>query len=101
TKIYHKTICCIMIDSIDTKDKKEWKCNLTFKGLIIKPLILGMWGFVGFLIVLVLAKYLGYMVGTLTSFRIEGEDFLLCFLGFILSFLVKFLGNFQDSESKD
>ncbi len=90
-----------MSDSIDTTRKKERKSNLTFKGLIIIPSIFGIFGFVGFLIVLVLAKYLGYMVGTLTSFQIEVEDFLLCSLGFILSFLVKFLGNFQDNEAKD
>ncbi len=90
-----------MIDSIDTTGKEERKSNLTFKGLIIIPFISGIFGFVGFLIVLVLAKYLGYMVGTLTSFHIEGVDFLLYLLGFILSFLVKFLGHFQDNEAKD
>ena len=90
-----------MIDSNDTKGKKERKSSLTFKGLIIIPFVFGIWGFIGFLIVLVLAKYLGYTVGTLSSFQIEEVDFLLCLLGFILSFLVKFLGNFQDSEAKD
>ncbi|MHB8578563.1 MAG: hypothetical protein ACYDA4_01740 [Ignavibacteriaceae bacterium] len=88
------------MDSIDIKKRKEIKARLTFYGIIIKPLIFGTCGFACFFIVLALEKYFGYILGSLDSFRIDVEDLLLCLLGFILSYLIKFLENFQGIDSK-
>jgi|GEM_PF-2215845 len=79
-------------------DKPVKNTDKNFKNLIFRPLIYGMLGFVGFFIVLTGAKFLGYVLGSLNTFEIDLEDFYLCIVGFFLSFLIKFLENFQENK---
>ncbi len=66
---------------------------------IFYPIRSGILGFVSFFIVLAAAKYLGSLLRTSGSFKIDGVDFLLSLMGFILVFLIKFLENFKEESS--
>ncbi len=69
-----------------------------FLSYILFPVRSGILGFAAFFIVLTAAKYLGSLLRTSGSFKIDGEDFLLSLMGFILVFLIKFLENFSRSD---
>ena len=66
---------------------------------VLKPIGFGILGFIMFLGVLIITKFLGCCVGTIEKFVIEIDDLLLSVLGFVLVFLIKFLENFRDKES--
>ena len=66
---------------------------------VLKPIGFGILGFIMFLGVLIITKFLGCCVGTIEKFVIETDDLLLSVLGFVLVFLIKFLENFRDKES--
>lgn len=52
----------------------------------------GLFGFAIFFTVLLLSKYLSSAIGNLDSFTVDLSDVLLSFIGFILTFLISFLG---------
>lgn len=79
----------------ETKNK-IWSFILNF---IFKPALGGIWGFIFFLSVLVVTKFLGCCVGTIEKFNIELEDYYLALLGFVLVFLIKVLENFRGKEN--
>lgn len=79
-----------------TKKKQDTK-SIILK-YIIYPIRSGIGGFASFFVVLAAAKYLGSIIRTSESFIIDAEDFLLSLMGFILVFLIKFLGNFSQSD---
>ncbi len=64
----------------------------------IRPFRSGIFGFISFFIVLIIAKYLGYLIGSHKSFGIDLEDAILSMLGFVLVFLIKFLENFKEKS---
>ena len=67
------------------------------KNYFVLPFGSGIWGFLSFMAIICLSKFLGNLVGTLEAFEIEFEDITLSLLGFIMSYLIKFLKNFSDS----
>ncbi len=86
--------------SIDTSISETKKSRSSLPKIIVQSIIHGILGFTGFLAVLLVTKYIGYLIGTLSSFHIELEDLFLCSIGFIFSFLIKILSSFQDEEAR-
>ena len=86
--------------SIDTGISEVKKSRNSIPKIIAQSIIHGILGFMGFLAVLFVTKYIGYLIGSLNSFHIELEDLFLCSIGFIFSFLIKILSSFQDEEAR-
>lgn len=66
----------------------------TFTKFIFNPIKSGLIGFLIYFIVLVVIKSLGTLIGTVPAVTLEPEDVMLSAIGFIMFFLIKFLGNF-------
>ncbi|MCH7826455.1 MAG: hypothetical protein IIC75_00540 [Bacteroidetes bacterium] len=60
----------------------------------IAPVLSGLWGFAIFFSTLLVAKFLGVLVGSIQQFNIESADAELSILGFVLLFLIRFLKNY-------
>jgi hypothetical protein len=70
--------------------EKESRINFVFlqKYLFI-PVQKGLFGYVGFFVLLLISKYLGYLIGNRSSFQVDNTDFLLSLLGFAFIFVVE------------
>lgn len=87
------------INSEKLKENEKPKTQSTLLNYIFQPFRYGIFGFISFFMVLVAAKYMGYLIGTHNSFEIDFEDALLSMLGFVLVFLIKFLENLKEKSS--
>ncbi len=76
-----------------TVTEKPRRFDLT--NFLLRPFLAGMLGFVIFLVVLSLTKYLGSLLTTDLVFKIESNDFLLAAIGFVLLSLIEVLKNFR------
>ncbi|KUO62456.1 hypothetical protein APF79_08105 [bacterium BRH_c32] len=76
-----------------TVTEKPRRFDLT--NFLLRPILAGVLGFVIFLVVLSLTKYLGSLLTTDVVFKIEGNDFLLAAIGFVLLSLIEVLKNFR------
>ncbi len=79
------------------KDKKE-RGNM-LKCFMYQPVCSGILGFILFFSVIFIVKLLSYFIGSLSSFSFDIYDLILAGLGFILSFLIKFLNNYKQSSN--
>ena len=70
-----------------------------FCKFILNPLGKGVFGFIIFFIVLVITKSVARLVGTLPAVTIDEQDAIICSIGFIMFFLIKFLENFSGEKS--
>ena len=65
------------------------------------PLLSGLYGYAIFFTTLIAAKWIGSLVGSIPSFKIEVADAEMSILGFFFLFLIRFLKNFTpESKSK-
>lgn len=64
----------------------------------IKPIFAGVLGFLMFLFVIGITKFLGCCVGTIDKFTLDADDIILSLLGFFLVFLIRILENFRKKE---
>ncbi len=71
--------------------EKESKENiiLLFQKYLLVPITRGVFGYLGFFTLLIISKYLGFLIGNRASFQIDFTDFLLSLLGFVFIFVVK------------
>ena len=83
------------------RQKNNLSLSQTLKNYVLIPARAGLLGFVIFFVFLVLSKFLGYMIGSLASFKVDFEDVTLSLLGFGLVFLIKFLENIKDEDSSE
>ena len=74
-----------------TKVRVESKDNIgiLFQKYFLVPITRGVIGYVGFFTLLIISKYLGFLIGNRPSFQIDFTDFLLSLLGFVFIFVVK------------
>ena len=86
------------VDSNFYNGKNKRKNQSFLWNYILQPFKSGILGFVSFFIVLIAAKYLGYLIGSYDNFQIDFEDALLSILGFVLVFLIRFLENFKETS---
>ena len=89
------------MNSTDTNYPNENKAKNSLPTIVIKSIMHGILGFFGFLAVLLVTKYIGYLIGSISSFKVETEDLLLCSIGFIFSFLIKILSSYQEDVDKE
>ena len=73
------------------RGEKENKINfgILFQKYMLVPLSRGFLGYLSFFILLIISKYLGFLIGNRASFQIDYTDFLLSLLGFVFIFVVK------------
>lgn len=76
-----------------TVTEKQRRFDLT--NFLLRPFLAGILGFVIFLVVLSLTKYLGSVLTTDIVFRVESNDFFLAAIGFVLMSLIEILKNFR------
>lgn len=69
--------------------------NIVVSDYIRLPLRYGITGFVLLLVVSTLMKLIGYLAGTISTFKFDGNEILLSIIGFIFLFLIRFLANFK------
>ncbi len=79
------------------KDKKNNLPGFVRKYLF-GPLTWGVLGYLGFFTLLVISKYLGYLIGNRTSFQVDFTDFLLPLMGFVFIFVVKLKESLKGKE---
>jgi hypothetical protein len=77
------------------------KTNFLFrlKDYVLGPFMAGLVGFISFYFILIITKFLSYILGTHDSMALEWDDALLSSIGFILVFLIRFLENFKEEGS--
>lgn len=70
-----------------------------FRDYLIAPVLSGLWGFAIFFSTLLVAKGLGFLVGSIQQFNIELADAEMSILGFVFLFLIRFLKNYLPKDS--
>lgn len=80
--------------------KHEISNSGILKNFIFKPIKSGFLGFASFLIVLLITKFISYVIGTIDQFNFELDDLILSSIGFVLLFLIRFLENFSEKETE-
>lgn len=70
------------------------------KSFLIRPVLNGLFGFLIFLGIIFLMKFLQRALDARSTLKLETEDVLLALIGFILLFLIAFLKNFQKDETR-
>jgi len=66
------------------------------------PLLSGLYGFAIFFTTLIIAKWLGCLVGSMPEFLIDVVDAEMSILGFFFLFLIRFLKNFTpDKDTRE
>ncbi len=78
------------------KSKKAPTAFTHIKNYFLLPVRSGLFGFSSFFVVLIISKYLGYLIGSMGVFKVDLEDVTLSLLGFVLVFLIRFLENFKE-----
>jgi hypothetical protein len=78
--------------------EKQNKNNfvLFIKKYLIKPVTGGILGYLGFFTLLMLSKYLGYLIGNRASFQIDITDLLISLMGFAFIFIIKLRENTKE-----
>lgn len=74
--------------------------QLSITKICTKCIISGIWGFVIFLLTIIVSKYVGFLIHSFPNADLYGEDYLLAMIGFVLMFLIKFLEQFKNTESE-
>lgn len=91
-----------MKDVISTPAAKAEKGTGELKSFlnlyVLHPLKGGLWGFVIFFVLLLMVKYLGYVIGSQNEFLVDQTDLILSMVGFVLVFLIRLLENFKEKE---
>jgi hypothetical protein len=85
----------IVVTKVRVEKEKRIGFIELFRKYIIKPLTSGILGYFGFFTLLIISKYLGYLIGNRSSFQVDVTDFLLSLLGFAFIFIVKFRENIK------
>ncbi|RPI75345.1 MAG: hypothetical protein EHM47_02870 [Ignavibacteriales bacterium] len=80
------------------KQKKNNLLNL-FRKYLYKPITGGVFGYLIFLFLISVSKYLGYLIGNRESFQIDITDLLLSLLGFAFIFTIKMKENTKEKVS--
>lgn len=69
------------------------------KCFMYQPICSGILGFILFFSIIFIVKLLSYMIGTQSNLAFDSYDLILAGLGFILSFLIKFLNNLKEKSN--
>ncbi len=89
-----------MLEAVSKKQvaKKEKALNELISKFVFSPLKAGIGGFAAFFTILILTKLFAYLMGIQNIFEVDVYDLLLSTIGFILSFLIRFLENFKEKN---
>jgi len=86
----------IVTNKAGVEKQKKINYHLIKKHFLI-PFTGGIFGYLGFFILLIISKFFGYLIGNNISFKIDFTDLLLPLLGFAFIFIVKLN---KDSEER-
>jgi hypothetical protein len=79
----------VVLTKVRVENKSKENIGLLFQKYFLVPITRGIFGYIGFFTLLILSKYLGYLIGNRATFQIDFTDFLLSLLGFVFIFVVK------------
>lgn len=79
----------VVLTKINVERENKINIGLFFQKYFLVPLQGGFLGYLGFFILLVISKYLGFLIGNRASFQVDYTDLLLSLLGFAFIFVVK------------
>ena len=79
----------VVLTKVRVENKSKENIGLLFQKYFLVPITRGIFGYIGFFTLLILSKYLGYLIGNRPTFQIDFTDFLLSLLGFVFIFVVK------------
>jgi hypothetical protein len=79
----------VVLTKVRVENKSKEKVGLLFQKYFLVPITRGIFGYIGFFTLLILSKYLGYLIGNRATFQIDFTDFLLSLLGFVFIFVIK------------
>ena len=79
----------VVLTKVNVENQNKENFGLLFQKYLLIPIIRGVLGYLGFFTLLILSKYLGYLIGNRATFQIDFTDFLLSLLGFVFIFVVK------------
>ena len=83
----------IVVTKVRVEKEKQASAGELFRKYLLGPLTSGLIGYFGFFILLIISKYLGYLIGNRAVFQIDFTDFLISLLGFAFIFVVKMKEN--------
>ena len=69
--------------------------KISFKNDIFSSIKAGLIGLTAFFTIIIISKFIGFIIGASANFTVKPEDFLTSLLGFILAFLIKFFENYN------
>jgi hypothetical protein len=77
-----------------SKSRRKWIIDL-LNSYFVSPAIRGLIGFFLFLLIIIVTKYLAYLVADGRVFLIQAKDIILALFGFIAGYLIKLLTMFK------
>jgi hypothetical protein len=86
----------VILTKVNVEKEKRITLNNFLKKHILIPFISGMIGYLGFFTILMISKYLGFLIGNRISFQVDITDFLISLLGFAFIFVVKLKENTKE-----
>jgi hypothetical protein len=83
----------VIVTKVSVEKEQRINPNRFLWKHILKPFTSGILGYLGFFTLLIISKYLGYLIGNRISFQIDITDLLISLLGFAFIFVIKLKEN--------
>lgn len=88
-----------VVTKVHVADERKNNTTGSLQKYFLKPFAGGILGYFGFFSLLVISKYLGFLIGNRTSFQVDLTDFTISILGFAFIFIVKLRDNIKGETS--
>jgi hypothetical protein len=79
----------VVLTKVRVENENKENVGILFQKYFLVPITRGVMGYLGFFTLLIISKYLGFLIGNRATFQIDFTDFLLSLLGFVFIFVVK------------
>ena len=83
----------VVVTKVNENKEVKNDLSVSMKKYLIKPIASGIFGYLGFFALLMISKYLGYIIGNRVTFKVDITDLLLSLMGFAFIFVIKLREN--------
>ena len=85
----------VVVTKVGSEREKKDNLASILKEFLYKPFLSGIFGYIGFFTLLIISKYLGYLIGNRVSLQIDHTDLFLSLMGFAFIFVLKLKENIK------
>lgn len=83
----------VIVTKASVEKEQRINPNQFLKTYLLRPFTAGILGYLGFFTILIISKYLGYLIGNRITFQLDITDILISLLGFVFIFIIKLKEN--------